>query len=266
MRVGRPVVARHPEPLLGEVDRDDPARVREPAPDDRAEADEPAAEHDAGRAGLDLGRVERRSDSGREPARERRTALERRLGRDLRQRDLREHRVLGERGRAHEVAQRLAAPGEARRAVREVAEPLLVADRDAAVGARIAAVLALAALRRKESDDVVARPQRRDVLADGLDDARALVTEDARHVAARIGARGRVQVRVADAAGDEADERLSRLRLGEVHVLDDERLPELLEHCGADPHAAPSVDAGRRLSPGCHPPTRGVQCGGATGG
>ena len=45
-----------------------------------------------------------------------------------------------------------------RRPVREVAEPLLVADRDAAVRARAAAVDALAALGREQGDDVVARP------------------------------------------------------------------------------------------------------------
>ena len=97
----------------------------QPAADDRPEPDEPAPEHDAGRAGLDVGGVERRADSRREPAGERRAALERRLRRDLRERDLGQHRVLGERRRAHEVAHRLASAGEPRRAVREVAEALL---------------------------------------------------------------------------------------------------------------------------------------------
>ena len=55
------------------------------------------------------------------------------------------------------MAQRLAVSGEARRPVREVADALLVADGDAAVRARAAAVDALAALGREERDDVVAR-------------------------------------------------------------------------------------------------------------
>jgi hypothetical protein len=42
---------------------------------------------------------------------------------------------------------------------------------------------------------------------------------------------------VADPAGREPYEHLSRLRLGEVDLLDDERLPEVLEHGGTDLHA-----------------------------
>ena len=43
---------------------------------------------------------------------------------------------------------------------------------------------------------------------------------------------------MADAAGDEPDEHLLLLRLVQIELLDDERLPELLEHGGADLHAA----------------------------
>ena len=139
------------------------------------------------------------------------------------------------------MAQRLTGAGEARRPVREIAETLLVADRDAAVGARIEAVLAPAAFRREECDDVVARLHQGDIGAYRLDHSRALVAEDARRVAGRIGAGSRVQIRVADAARDEADECLSCLRLGQVDFLDDEGLSELLEHGGADPHATPFV-------------------------
>ena len=39
---------------------------------------------------------------------------------------------------------------------------------------------------------------------------------------------------MAYAAGDDADERLARLRLLELYLLDDQRLPELLQDCGAD--------------------------------
>ncbi len=79
-----------------------------------------------------------------------------------------------------------------------------------------------------------------------LDDARALVTEHARRVPGRVGAGGRVQVGVADAAGDEPDEHLARPGLGELDVLDDERLAELLEHGGADLHRGdPRGSAGR---------------------
>jgi hypothetical protein len=41
---------------------------------------------------------------------------------------------------------------------------------------------------------------------------------------------------MADAARNESDEHLARLRLCQVDLLDDERLTELLEDCGPDPH------------------------------
>ena len=134
------------------------------------------------------------------------------------------------------MAQRLAVAEEARRAVGQVAGVLLVADRDAAVRPRAQAVDALAALGREQRDHVVARLHERHALADRLDDAGALVPEHARRVAGRVGARGGVHVGVADAARGQADERLARPGLGQVDLLHDERLPELLQHCGADPH------------------------------
>jgi hypothetical protein len=49
---------------------------------------------------------------------------------------------------------------------------------------------------------------------------------------------------MADAAGDDPDERLARLRLVELDVLDDEWLPELLEDCGADVQRCDVAPAG----------------------
>ncbi len=97
---------------------------------------------------------------------------------------------------------------------------------------------ALAALGREERDDVIARRDQLHARADALDDSRALVPQHARRVAGRIGTRGRVQIRVAHAAGCEPDEHLAVLRLGKIELLNDERLPELLEHGGADLHGA----------------------------
>ena len=243
-----PWCARLREPSLREVDRDDPLRAGEPAADHGAEADEAAAEDDARRAGLDPRRVERGADPGREPAGERGAAVERRLGADLRERDLGHHGVLGERRGAHEVPQRLAVAREPRGAVGEVAEALLVADRDAAVGAVAEAVDALPALGGEERDHVVAGRDERDAVTDALDDAGTLVAEHAGRVAGRVGAGGGVEVGVADAAGGEPDEHLARLRLGEIDLLDDERAAELLEDCGADLHGASTKRPGGRPS------------------
>ena len=121
----------------------------------------------------------------------------------------------------------------ARRAVRQMAEVLLGADRHAEVGARRPAVLALAALGREQRDDVIADRDVGDALADRLDHARALMAEHGRRVAGRVGAGRRVHVRVADAGGDEPHEHLARARILQVDFLDDERGSELLQYGGA---------------------------------
>ena len=84
----------------------------------------------------------------------------------------------------------------------------------------LAAVLALAALRREERDDVVAGLDVAHALPNALDDAGALVAEHGRRVAGRVGAGGRVEVRVADAARHEPDEHLAGLGLRELELLD----------------------------------------------
>ena len=117
----------------------------------------PAPKTTHGGARLDLRGVHRGAEAGREAAGEQRAAVQRRLLGHLGQRDLRHHRVLRERARAHEVADRLAVAAESRDgAVGQVALVLLGADRHAQVRARRQAVDALAALRREQRDDVVA--------------------------------------------------------------------------------------------------------------
>ena len=76
-----------------------------------------------------------------------------------------------------------------------------------------------------------------DAVADLLDDTRAFVPEHGRRVAGGVGAGRRVQVGMADAAGDEAYEDLASLGLGQVDLLHLERLTELLEYRGPDLHA-----------------------------
>ena len=88
-----------------------------------------------------------------------------------------------------------------------------------------------------------------DARADRLDDAGALVAEHRRRVPGGIDTRRRVQVGVADAAGDEAHQHLARLRLGQLELLDLERCSELLEDRGANLHdisSAPQVISPRR--------------------
>ena len=224
----------------GEVDADDALGALQAAAGDRAEPDHSRAEDGAGAAGLHRGGVDRRPEAGREAAGEEAGVLERRLGVDLRQGDLRHHRVLGEGRAAHEVADPVAVARDPGGAVGKEALVLLLADRHAEVGPGVEAVDALAALGREEGDDVVAGGEGGDVGADPLDDAGALVAEHGRRVARGVGAGGGVEVGVADAAGDEADEHLAGPRLGQLDLLDRERLPELLQHRGAHLHLLPA--------------------------
>ena len=65
---------------------------------------------------------------------------------DLRQGDLRHHRVFGEGGSAHEVANLLAVAGKAGAAIGEMTEVLLRPDRHTEVGAGVKTMLAFTAL------------------------------------------------------------------------------------------------------------------------
>ncbi len=229
------------EPILREIDADDALRAGQAAAGNGAEADHPRPEHGAGGSGLDLGGVEGGAEPGGQPAGEQAGAVERGVGAHLRQRDLGHHGGLRERRGTHEVAKRIAVELQARGAVGQVAQVLLLAYRQAEVGARVAAVDALTALRGEQRDHVVADRERAHLGADGLDDAGALVAQHGRRVARRVDARRGVEVGVADAAGDQPHQDLALLRLGELDLADVQRRAEFLEHRGADLHRPSSI-------------------------
>src|SRR5918994_6508450 len=85
---------------------------------------------------------------------------------------------------------------------------------------------------------MVARRDAGHALADLLHDARALVPQHGGRVAGRVSAARGVEVCVTHAAGGEAHEHLTLTRAVELDVLDDERLGELLQNGGANPHGA----------------------------
>jgi hypothetical protein len=97
---------------------------------------------------------------------------------------------------------------------------------------------ALAALRREQRHDVVAGGDARHALADLLDHAGPLVPQHGGRVAGRVGPAGRVEVGVTHAAGGQPHEHLATPGPVELDVLDDERLGELLQNGGANPHGA----------------------------
>src|SRR4029078_11295006 len=88
------------------------------------------------------------------------STVERGVLRDLGERDLGHHGVLREGRCAHEVPDRLPRARAPRRSVREKALALLIPDGEAEIRALVAAVDALAALRREARHTVVARPAR----------------------------------------------------------------------------------------------------------
>ena len=108
---------------------------------------------------------------------------------------------------------------------------------------------AFAALRREERHDVVAGRNRADARPDPFDDAGTFVAEHGRRVARRVGAGGGVEIGVADPTGDEPDEHLSLLRVGELDRLDRERSPELTEDCGLNAHRRIIVEPMARIRP-----------------
>ena len=137
---------------------------------------------------------------------------------------------------------------EPRCAVRQEALILLLADREAEIRPVIAAVLALTALGREERDDVIAGLDILYVLADALHHSRALVAEHGGGVAGGIGARGRVEIRVAHAAGDQSNEYLAGLGFRELDLLHLEQCAELLEDGCADLHRMILADRSRAVA------------------
>jgi hypothetical protein len=111
-----------------------------------------------------------------------------------------------------------------------------LADGQAQVRLRAAAVDALAALRREQRDHAVAGLHVAHALADSLHDPGTLVTEHRRGIAGRVRAGSRVHVGVADAARLEADQHLARPGLSEIDLGGVQRRPELLQDRGTDLH------------------------------
>ena len=123
---------------------------------DHVETDAAESEHRDVRAGPDLRGVDHRADAGRHAAADVADLVEGRVLANLRERDLRQHRVIGEGRAAHVVEDRIAVAAEAAGAVRHQALALRRADRGAEIGSAGETGFALPAFRRVERDDVIA--------------------------------------------------------------------------------------------------------------
>src|SRR5262245_7013192 len=210
--------------VVVDVDADDHVGASEAKPLDHIEPDAAEPEHDCFRSWLDLRGIEHRADAGGDAAADIADLVERRVLANLRNRDLRQHRELGEGRTAHVVEELLAAEREARGAVGHHALALGAADRGAEIGFAGEAGRTLPALGRVERDDVVAFLHRGDAGADVHDDAGALVPEDRREQALWIGARQRELIGVADAGRLDLDHHFAGLGAVELHGRDFERL------------------------------------------
>jgi len=207
--------------LLGRVHihHDDLARLLRHRALDNAQPDTPRAKHGNVAALLHIGRDPRRAISRRDAASQQASAVHRRLGLHRHHADVAHDRVLAEGARAHEVQDVLAAGAEARRPVGHHALALGRADLAAQVRLARPAELALLALGRVQRHHVVAGLDRRDALADGFDDARALVSEDDGEGALRVLAGERVGVRVAHARVVDLDADFAGARREDLDVF-----------------------------------------------
>src|SRR6185312_4876330 len=194
-----------------EVDADDLVRANQARSLNDVEADAAETEHDDIGARLDFRSVDDCADTGGHTATDVTDLLERRILANLRERDLRQHGVVGESRAAHIVVDHLAADREAAGAIRHYTLALRRPDRRAEVGLARQAGLALPALRRIERNDVIALFQRGDAWSDIDHDSRALVSEDHREEALRVRTRAGELIRMADPARLDLDQDLPAL-------------------------------------------------------
>src|SRR5207245_6093741 len=110
-----------------------------------------------------------------------------------------------------------------------------VRRRGAQVDTSLQAEAAAPARRREREDDVLADPARVDSLADGLDDAGALVAEHHRQRHRPLAVEQR-EVAPTDTRGAEPYEHLVAPRLLELKLVDAERSSGSLEDSSRDPH------------------------------
>ena len=222
------------------IDPDDLVRACDASALHDVEADASENEDDDRRARLHLRGVDDRADAGRDAAADVTDLVEGGVLADLRDRDLRQHGVLGERRAAHVVVDLGLADREAARPVGHEPLALRGADRGAEVRLARQARFALPTLRCVEQDDVVPLLHADVTLRANVDDhLGALVAEDRREEPLGVGTRARELIGVADARGLELHEHFAQARgPSRSTVSIDERLPLLIRDGSAGLHGA----------------------------
>src|SRR5215469_6822294 len=223
----------HFPPLRVQVDTHDHIGTGHSAALDYIEPDAAEAENNHISARLDLGSIDHRPNPGRDPAADIADLVEGGVLADLRDRDLWQYGEIRKGRRAHVVVDLTAAERKAAGAVRHHPLALRGADRDTEIGLARKTILALAAFRSVERDDMVALGDARHAASDIDDDAGPFMAEYRREKPLRIAARQRKLVRVADPRRFDFDKHLSILRAVELNLFDLERLSGLESNSGA---------------------------------
>jgi hypothetical protein len=242
----------HPE-LLGEcssvgveIDTDDHVGPGHPAALDNVEPDPAEAKDDDIGAGLDLCRVDHRTDASGHPAADIANLVEGRVLADLRHCNLWQHGEVREGRSPHIVVNFAAAQREPAGAVGHHPLALGRADRDTEIGLLRQTVFATPAFGRVKRDDVISFGDARYPAPDVDDDTSAFMTEDCGKEPLRIGPRQSELVGMADAGCFDLDQDLALLWAVELNRLDLERLSCFVSDSSASLHERlPTLDLKR---------------------
>jgi hypothetical protein len=218
---------------LEHVDRNDPAGAADPRALDDRQPDAAAAEHRDGLAGLEPRAAQRRADPGQHAAADQRGAVERQFRVDPDDRVLVQQHLLGIARNADELAKGLTVLRQPR--------GCRLGPGDDAAGAQVGvtrqALRAATAKAGETGDDMVAGPHRRDIRADRLDNAGALVPQHDRPVEREAADPvDDMQVAVANAGRDGVHQHLAAQRLVDIDGLDRQRFQHLAENSSLHLH------------------------------
>ena len=208
---------------------------------DDVEADAAEAEDDDVGARFHFGRVDDGANTGGDAAADVAHLVERRVGADLGQGNLRHHGEIGEGRGAHIVVDGFAAQAEPAGAVGHQALALGDANGLAQVGLAAQAIFALAALGRVQRDDVIAGLQAGDAVAHLDHHAGAFMAEDGGEDPFRVVARQGESVGMANSRRLDFDQHFAGLGPVQVDGFDAEGISGLVGNGCADFHVSPSL-------------------------
>src|SRR5690606_2619138 len=226
-KVGHAELAGHGLALRVDVGADDLVGADHLGPLDHVQADAAQPEHHDVGAGLDLSGDQHGAQAGGDTAADIADLVEGRVFTHLGQRDLRHHDMVGKRGGAHVVVHGPAADGEAAGAVGH--HTLALGGTNGGTQIRLAGQtrLALAAFRRIQGNDMIARLERRHARTHFQHHARAFVAQNRRKQAFGVGARERVVIGVADTGGLHLYQHFESLGALQLDFLDGQRFTRL---------------------------------------